>query len=79
MRYGAVVPLASVCDELFGLNYAEARRGAALHELPVPTLRLRDSQKAPLLIRTSELAAYIDLRAQSSDAAQGAVGKGEGG
>lgn len=58
--YGPMVPLAEVCKPYFGLSPAEAARRAHRNELPVSTWRLVDSQKAPLLIKASELAQYID-------------------
>lgn len=55
-------PLAEICERYFGLCYPEARRAAALNQLPVPTFRLRDSQKAPLLVKAEDLQTYIDTK-----------------
>lgn len=65
--YGPAIPLAEVCDTHLGVTYAEARRLAATEGLPVPTFRMRDSQKAPLLIKAAHLAAYIDQKAQAAE------------
>lgn len=58
--YGPAVPLDQVCEAYFGLRVPEARRKAAVNDLPVPTFKLRDSQKAPLVIKSTDLAAWID-------------------
>jgi hypothetical protein len=58
--YGPVVPLAEVSRVYFGLSYAEAAKKAALNRLPVATFRMTASQKAPLMVHASDLAAYID-------------------
>lgn len=58
--YGPAVPLRSVCEVYFGLTYKEACRKAAVNTLPVPTFKLRDSERAPFLIHTSVLAQFID-------------------
>jgi hypothetical protein len=58
--YGPMVPLTEVCKPYFNLSPDVAKKRAALNALPVPTFRLIDSQKAPYLIRASDLATYID-------------------
>ncbi|MEW6703744.1 MAG: pyocin activator PrtN family protein [Pseudomonadota bacterium] len=60
-RYGGpAIPLADVCQTHFGLDYKAARERATAHRLPVPTFRLTDSQKAPLMLHLADLARYID-------------------
>lgn len=66
--HGAAVPLREVCEPYLGLTYVEASRRAALNELGVPTFKLRDSQKAPLLIKAADLAALIDKTAEEAHA-----------
>lgn len=61
-----VVRLEDICQPYLNLEYPQARDKAALNELGVPTFRLRESRKAPLLIRISELASYIDNRAEDA-------------
>lgn len=56
------VPLREICDRYLGLGYEEAARRAARQALPVPTFRLADSQKAPLLVSCEDLGNYIDER-----------------
>lgn len=65
---GPLIPLRDVCEVYFGLGYEMAARQAATGDLPVPAFRVRDSQKAPLVMRASELAAYIDKTADSAHA-----------
>lgn len=65
--YGPAIPLEAVCKIYFDLSYPEARRAAALNQLPVPTFRLRDSVKAPLLIKFDALAKFIDDTAEASE------------
>lgn len=60
---GPAIPLTDVCEKYFGLTYYEAVRRAALNQLGLPTFRLRDSQKAPVMVRAKELADYLDRTA----------------
>ena len=57
------VPLKEISDRYFGLGYEEAARRAARQALPIPTFRLVDSQKAPIMVSCEELGNYIDQRA----------------
>lgn len=59
---GPIIPLADICDKYFSLCYQKAREKAALNELPVPTWRLTESRKAPLMVLVSDLANYIDTQ-----------------
>lgn len=59
---GPIVRLERVCDEYLGIGYRHAAELAAKNRLPVPTFRLGESQKAPLLVGTKDLAEYIDQR-----------------
>ncbi|WP_225548171.1 pyocin activator PrtN family protein [Chromobacterium violaceum] len=56
----AAVPLAEICKEYFGLSPAEAARRASMHQLAIPTFRLSDSQKSPLMVHVDDLALHID-------------------
>lgn len=60
----AVLPLDEVCVKYLGCSPAVARRRAQLNELPFPTFRLSESQKAPIFVRVSDLAEYIDNSAE---------------
>lgn len=54
------IPLSEVAQEYFGLTPKTAAEKARNCTFPVPTFRLRDSQKAPLFVKIEDLAAYID-------------------
>jgi len=65
--HGPAIPLSAVCDTYFGItSYKEACRKAAVCELPVPTFKLRESERAPYLIHAKDLAAWIDSQAQAA-------------
>jgi len=68
-KYGPVIPLELVSSLYFGIKtYKEACRQAAVNGLPVPTFRLRDSERAPYLIQATALAAWIDSNAANAAA-----------
>lgn len=54
------IPLAEVCERYFSLSYEEALKKAARNELPVPTFRLTNSRKAPMMVSAEALGAWID-------------------
>lgn len=54
------VPLSEICERYFALSYEEAMKRAARNELPVPTFRLSDSRKAPVMVSCEALGAHID-------------------
>ena len=56
----ATVPLAEIAEEYLGMTAPVAQREALMHNLPIPTFRLRDSNKSPLLVHIDDLAAHID-------------------
>lgn len=57
---GPVARLADISKAYLGMEYSEAAKLAAVNDLPFPTFRLRDSRKAPLMVRVVDLAAHID-------------------
>lgn len=57
---GPVARLSDISRQYLGMEYAEAAKLAAVNDLPFPTFRLRDSRKAPLMVRVVDLAAHID-------------------
>lgn len=63
---GPMVPLKDICKPFFNLSYRTACSKAKRNQLPIPAWRLVDSRKAPLLVRASDLASYIDSKAQSA-------------
>lgn len=59
--YGApVIRIDLIAKEYLSLEPRMARELAALNKLPFPTFRLRNSQKAPVLVAISDLASHID-------------------
>lgn len=54
------IPLVEVCERYFSLSYEEALKKAARNELPVPTFRLTNSRKAPMMVSAEALGAWID-------------------
>lgn len=54
------IPLAEVCERYFSLSYEEALKKAARNELPVPTFRLANSRKAPMMVSAEALGDWID-------------------
>lgn len=54
------VKLEDICEEFFGMGRDKAYQHAALNNLPVPTFRASDSQKAPRLIHVDDLAKWLD-------------------
>lgn len=60
------IPLKDICEKFFNLSYAEALKKAARCELPVPTFKLTNSQKAPLMVSAEALGAWIDKQADEA-------------
>ena len=54
------VKLTDICEEFFGYKPKTAEQKAKGQDLPVPTFKLRDSERSPSLIKVSDLAIYID-------------------
>ena len=68
-RFGnPTVELKQVSQEFFGITSRTAEQRAKACDFPVPTFKLRDSERSPSLIKIEDLAAYIDKR--HSEAAQ---------
>lgn len=62
MTQDPVVPLADICTKYLNLSAKAAMEKAALNQLPFPTFRLADSQRAPLLVSVTDLMAHIEAR-----------------
>lgn len=70
------VALKDIALQYLGMTPGEAQREANMNRLPIPTFRLRDSQKAPLLIHVDDLAKHIDkIRATATAAWQNSQSK----
>jgi|TARA_B110001469_G_scaffold106271_1_gene106025 hypothetical protein len=66
MKYDSPVIRLNDCLTELGLQKADANRRASEYSLPVPTFRMRDSQKSPRLIHIKDLAEYIDRQHQEA-------------
>ncbi|CAK2480102.1 pyocin activator protein PrtN [Vibrio splendidus] len=56
------VELKAVSQEFFGISPKTAEQKAKACDFPVPTFKLRDSERSPTLIRVEDLAMYIEKR-----------------
>lgn len=63
-----MIPLSLICDKYFNLQLKSAQAKASLNQLPVPTWRLVESRKAPLMVRLVDLAEFIDTRSEEERA-----------
>lgn len=57
-----VIELKCVCEEFFGIKPKTAEQKVKGCDFPIPTFKLRDSERSPTLIKIKDLAAYIDQR-----------------
>ena len=70
-QFNSTAVAVNQCAHLFGLSEREAMNRASANKLPIPTFRMRESQKAPLLVHLADLASYMDRqRLLASDAWQ---------
>src|SRR5450830_896274 len=53
------VKLDEISGEYFGLSVTAARRKATLQTLPIPAIRLSNTRRGPLLVRRTDLEAYV--------------------
>jgi hypothetical protein len=66
-RFGSpTIELKQVSNEFFGITPKTAEQRAKACDFPVPTFKLRDSERSPTLIKIEDLAAYIDKRYQAA-------------
>ncbi|QKJ65266.1 pyocin activator PrtN family protein [Deefgea piscis] len=56
----ATVPLSEIAEQYLGMTVPVAQREALMNNLPIPTFRLRESNKSPLLVHIDDLAEHID-------------------
>lgn len=61
----ADIPLEKVAPKYLGMDEKQWKRAASLQTLPFPVFR-GGSQKAPWLVNVSELARYLDKRADEA-------------
>nr|WP_240308374.1 pyocin activator PrtN family protein [Vibrio cholerae] len=66
-RYGSpTIELKVVCKEFFGITPKTAEQRAKACDFPIPTFKLRDSERSPSFVKVEDLAAYIDERYRSA-------------
>lgn len=58
----SVIPLSDIAERYFGMKPVTADKKAGAGDLPVPTFRIGDSQKAPRMVHVNDLADFIDKR-----------------
>lgn len=54
------VELKEISEEFLGLKPKSAESKAKACDLPFPTLKLRDSERSPTMVKVEDLASYID-------------------
>jgi len=66
-RFGTpLIPLEKICEEFLGLKPKTAESKAKAQALPFPTLKLRDSERSPTMVKVEDLGAYIDKKYEQS-------------
>lgn len=66
-EFGAAeIPLEAMCEKYFGLAAPQAKKKAAMHQLPVPAHRT-GGQKTPWMISATELAEHLDKQRQAAN------------
>lgn len=63
-----VIRLETICETYLGVGYERAKQLAALNRLPLHTFKLHDSERAPYLVASKDLADYIDRARAASQA-----------
>ncbi|ASD68511.1 MULTISPECIES: pyocin activator PrtN family protein [Pseudoalteromonas] len=63
-----VVPLRDVCKEFFGVNPKTAEQHAKAGKFPIPTFKMRDSERAPTFVNVNDLADYLQAQYDSARA-----------
>lgn len=62
-----VIPVDRICEKYLNLTPPEARRRALLNKLPFPTFRVVESQKAPIMVKLTDLASHIDRKHKQAE------------
>lgn len=53
------VPLKDICKEFLGITPKTAEQKAKACDLPFPTFKTRDSERAPTLVNVTDLGKYL--------------------
>ncbi|WP_325890983.1 pyocin activator PrtN family protein [Grimontia sp. NTOU-MAR1] len=56
------IPLKHVCVEFFGIQHKTAEAQAKSGEFPIPTFKMRNSERSPTLVHIEDLAKHIDAQ-----------------
>jgi hypothetical protein len=62
----AVLPLSVVAEKYLAMSPRRANEMAAAGTFPIPTFRLRRSQKSPRMVHLQDLANWIDKQRQEA-------------
>ncbi|HIB1682310.1 TPA: pyocin activator PrtN family protein [Salmonella enterica subsp. enterica serovar Muenchen] len=54
------IPLSEIAERYLGMKPSTADKKASCGDLPLPTFRIGNTQKAPRMVHVSDLAEYID-------------------
>ncbi|MFT5788039.1 pyocin activator PrtN family protein [Shewanella sp. GutDb-MelDb] len=60
------VELKVISEEFFGYTPKTAEQKAKAQDLPIPTFKLRDSERSPSLVNVADLATYVEQRYRES-------------
>lgn len=61
-----LIPLELICEEFLGLKPKTAESKAKACTLPFPTLKLRNSERSPTMVKVEDLAAHIEKKYEES-------------
>ena len=61
-----LIPLKEISEEYFGCAPVTAQKKASSGNLPLPIVRLGESQKSPLFVHINDLAEFIDQRVEEA-------------
>ncbi|MGL5343651.1 MAG: pyocin activator PrtN family protein [Plesiomonas sp.] len=61
-----IIPLSAISEKYLGLKPATAETKARASELPFPTFRAGEGQKAPRVVHIEDFAIFLDARRKSA-------------
>ncbi len=61
-----LIPLKDISEEYFGCAPGTAQKKASSGNLPLPIVRLSESQKSPLFVHINDLAEFIDKQTEKA-------------
>lgn len=60
------IPLSQIAERYLGMKPETANKKANAGDLPIPSFRLDDGQKAPRIVHVKDLADYIDQKREEA-------------